>query len=71
MPKLPRDVDAERLIRFLVRRGWRVAREGGRHTVMARGSAQASVPRHGALKPGTLAAILKQAEVPRDEWADL
>jgi predicted RNA binding protein YcfA (HicA-like mRNA interferase family) len=61
MPKLPRDVSYERLRRFLLRHGWTLAREGARHAVFAREGEHVSVPRHGSLKTGTLAAILRQA----------
>ena len=60
MPKVPRDVSHDRMVRFLVRHGWAVAREGGRHTVVGRGSMHVAVPRHSVLKTGTVAAILKQ-----------
>lgn len=56
MPKLPRDVSHDRLVRFLCHRGWTIARERGRHTV---------------LKTGMLAAIRAQASVTREEAADL
>lgn len=60
MPKLPRDVSAERLGRFLVRHGWTLARAGGRHAIFSKGGEHVAVPRHAALKTGTLATILKQ-----------
>lgn len=60
MPKLPRDVSHDRLIRFLGRHGWTVAREGARHTIVAKPGIEVAVPRHGVLKTGTTAAILRQ-----------
>jgi predicted RNA binding protein YcfA (HicA-like mRNA interferase family) len=62
MPKLPRDVSHDRLVRFLRKRGWAVV-GGSRHTVLERGGIQLTVPRHGKLKTGTVAVILKQAGV--------
>ncbi|MEA3135922.1 MAG: HicA toxin of bacterial toxin-antitoxin [Thermoplasmata archaeon] len=60
MPKLPRDVTHDRLVRFLRRHDWVVAREGGRHTIVSKAGVQVAVPRHAVLKVGTLAAILRQ-----------
>jgi predicted RNA binding protein YcfA (HicA-like mRNA interferase family) len=68
MPKLPRDVSPARLVGFLLRRGWCIAREGARHTILVHDGRELAVPRHGPLKTGTLAAALKQAGVSRDEW---
>lgn len=51
------------MIRFLKKAGWTALREGGRHTVMAKGDDQVAVPRHSRLKTGTVAAILKQAGI--------
>ena len=67
MPKLPRDVSHDRMVRFLRGLGWAVLREGSRHTILARGAAEVAVPRHTALKTGTVAAILRQAGVAMDE----
>lgn len=64
MPKVPRDVSHDSLVRLLGRHGWRVAREGGRHTILARAGEHLSVPRHSVLKTGTVAKILKQAGIP-------
>jgi predicted RNA binding protein YcfA (HicA-like mRNA interferase family) len=60
MPRLARDVSHDRLVRFVRRHGWVVAREGGRHTIVSKAGVQVAVPRHLVLKVGTLAAILKQ-----------
>jgi predicted RNA binding protein YcfA (HicA-like mRNA interferase family) len=60
MPKVPRDVSHDRMVRFLLRNGWRLLREGGRHSVLGNGSIQVAVPRHGILKTGTVAAILRE-----------
>ncbi|MHB8603732.1 MAG: type II toxin-antitoxin system HicA family toxin [Thermoplasmatota archaeon] len=70
MPKLPRDVSGERVIRFLRHRGWMIEREGARHTVLAKGAVHVAVPRHARLKTGTLAAILREARVRADEAVD-
>lgn len=60
MPKVPRDVSHDRLVRFLARHGWPVVREGARHTIVGRAGVHVAVPRHGPLKTGTLAAILRE-----------
>lgn len=68
MPKLPRDVSHDRMVRFLRSHGWNVA-GGSRHTVLERDGVQLTVPRHSKLKTGTVAAILKQAAVA--DWRGL
>ena len=60
MPKLPRDVSHDRMVRFLQRHGWEVVREGARHTVLGKAADHVTVPRHSSLKTGTVAAILAQ-----------
>lgn len=69
MPKLPRDVSHDRLLRFLARHGWPIARAGARHTVVGRGGAHVAVPRHHRLKTGTVAAILKECGI--EDWSKL
>ncbi|MFO1533182.1 MAG: type II toxin-antitoxin system HicA family toxin [Thermoplasmatota archaeon] len=69
MPKLPRDISSERLVRFLLRQGWTLAREGGRHTILSRAGVQVAVPRHARLATGTLAAVFKQCII--QDWTSL
>ena len=57
MPKVPRDVSHDALVRFLERRGW-TRHEGARHTAMRTGDKMTTVPRHSKLKTGTPKAIL-------------
>lgn len=64
MPKLPRDVSHDRLVRFFLKRGWARV-EGGRHTLLHRGEFEVTVPRHAKIRIGTL------AQIPREEWSDL
>lgn len=61
MPKLLRDVSHARILRFLKSHGWRVERQGAKHTVVSRADDMIAIPRHDVLKTGTVAAILKQA----------
>ena len=65
MPKLPRVSGAEAL-RALERLGFERVRKKG--VVMRRGSKGCVVPLHAELKIGTLAGLLRQAEVPPEEF---
>ena len=69
MPKVPRVSGAE-AIRALQRLGFEKARQNGSHVVMRRGSSGCVVPMHPELKTGTLAGLLRQAEVSVDEFVD-
>jgi len=67
MPKLPIVSSAE-AIRALERLGFVVIRQRGSHIVMRMGSSGCVVPNHKEMKVGTLAGILKQANVPPDDF---
>jgi predicted RNA binding protein YcfA (HicA-like mRNA interferase family) len=69
MPKLPRISGAE-VVRALERLGFTIARQRGSHIVMRRGSSGCVVPNHKEIKVGTLAGILKQADVSADEFTE-
>lgn len=71
MPKTPRDCSHDRMVRFLKRYGWTIAREGGRHTVLQRDGVLLTVPRHTTLKTGTVNSILKEAGLEREAVAEL
>ena len=58
------------MVRFLRKRRWQVV-AGSKHTLLFKDGMETTVPRHASLARGTIAAILKQAGVPRDEWSDL
>ncbi|MFN3818104.1 type II toxin-antitoxin system HicA family toxin [Blastomonas sp.] len=67
MPKLP--VLAGRdIIAALERLGFEQVRQRGSHVVMRRGSNGTVVPLHKEVKTGTLAGILRQAELTQDEF---
>ncbi len=68
MPKLPRISGAE-AIRALQRLGFEKARQSGSHVVMRRASKGCVVPLHAELKAGTLAGLLRQAEVSAEDFA--
>ena len=67
MPKLHRVSGAEAL-RALQRLGFEKVRQTGSHVVMRRGSKGCVVPVHAELKVGTLAGLLRQAEVSAEEF---
>ena len=62
MPKLPRISGAD-MVRALQRLGFEKTRQRGSHVVMRQGSRGCVVPLHDELKTGTLAGVLRQAEV--------
>ena len=67
MPKLPRVSGAE-LVRALERLGFERLRQSGSHVIMRRGSKGCVIPMHSEVKLGTLAGVLRQAEVSPDEF---
>jgi predicted RNA binding protein YcfA (HicA-like mRNA interferase family) len=69
MPKFP-VVSGATAVRTLERLGFVVVRQRGSHIVMRRGSSGCIVPNHRELKIGTLAGLLKQAEVTPDDFIE-
>lgn len=69
MPSLPRVSGAE-TIRALERLGFAVVRQRGSHVVLRRGASGCVVPKHGELKTGTLAGLLKQAGVSAEQFIE-
>ena len=67
MPKLPVLSGAE-VIRALERLGFAQVRQKGSHVVLRRGGIACVVPLHKQLKLGTLAAVLRQAQITADEF---
>jgi len=60
--KLPRDISGEELAKLLRKYGYEVTRQTGSHmrlTTMLGGEHHITIPKHKALKPGTLNSILK------------
>ena len=70
MPKLPR-ISGTEVVRALIRVGFAKIRQSGSHVVMRRGAVGCVVPMHSEVKMGTLAGILRQAEVSTDEFIDV
>ena len=67
MPKLPR-VSGAIVVRALERMGFEKLRQSGSHVIMRRGSKGCVVPMHSEVKVGTLAGVLRQADVSPDEF---
>ena len=67
MPRLPRVSGAE-AIRALQRLGFEVVRQRGSHVVLRRGTKGCVVPLHAELKVGTLAGLLRQAEISAEDF---
>ena len=69
MPKLPRISGAE-AIRALQRLGFEKLRQSGSHVVMRRATKGCVVPLHADLKVGTLAGLLRQADISIEAFLD-
>ena len=67
MPKLPRTSGAA-IVKALERLGFAKIRQSGSHVIMRRGPKGCVVPLHSEVKVGTLAGILRQADVSPDEF---
>jgi predicted RNA binding protein YcfA (HicA-like mRNA interferase family) len=69
VPKLPRVSGAE-TVRALERLGFTKVRQSGSHVILRRESKGCVVPLHDAVKVGTLAGVLRQAEVSVEEFTN-
>ena len=67
MPKLPH-VSGQQVLRALERLGFQMVRQSGSHVVMKRESKGCVLPMHSEVKIGTLAGVLRQAEVSPQEF---
>jgi predicted RNA binding protein YcfA (HicA-like mRNA interferase family) len=70
VPKLPH-VSGKEIIRALERLGFQVMRQSGSHVVMRQGSRGCIVPLHPQVKVGTLAGLLRQAQVDPKDFLDV
>jgi len=70
MPKLP-SISGAAIIKALERLGFVRVRQSGSHVIMRRGSKGCVVPLHSEVKVGTLAGILRQAELTPAEFIDI
>ncbi|MCB1089430.1 MAG: type II toxin-antitoxin system HicA family toxin [Verrucomicrobiae bacterium] len=67
MPKLPR-ISGTECIKALQRLGFESVRQRGSHVVMRCGEKGCVVPPHKEIRTGTLAGILRQAEITADDF---
>ena len=67
MPKLPR-ISGSEAIRALQKLGFEKARQSGSHVIMRREGKGCVVPMHAELKVGTLAGLLRQAEISVEDF---
>lgn len=67
MPKLPH-VSGAAVVQALQRLGFEKLRQSGSHVIMRRGSKGCVVPMHSELKTGTLAGVLRQADVTPEKF---
>ena len=67
MPKLPH-VSGATAVRALERLGLTKIRQSGSHVIRRRGSKGCVVPMHSEIKIGTLAGVLRQADISPDEF---
>ena len=59
--RLPRDVNAQELIKFLKKLGYSITRQSGSHirlTTQSQGEHHITIPNHNPIKIGTLSSIL-------------
>lgn len=69
MPKLPR-VSGAAAQRALERLGFQKVRQSGSHVMMKRESKGCVIPMHAELKVGTLAGVLRQADVAAEDFIE-
>ena len=67
MPRLP-VLSGRDIVDALTRLGFSQVRQRGSHVVLRRGSVGCVVPLHREVKTGTLAGILRQAQVNVDDF---
>ena len=67
MPKLPR-ISGAAIIRALEHLGFEKVRQSGSHVILRRGSKGCVVHLHSEVKVGTLAGLLRQADVSPEEF---
>lgn len=70
MPKLPH-LSGRDIVKALERLGFQIARQSGSHVVMRQGGRGCVVPLHRTVKVGTLAGLLRQAQVDANAFLDV
>ncbi|MCH7225822.1 type II toxin-antitoxin system HicA family toxin [Haloferula sp. A504] len=69
MPKLP-VVSGRQCCKALRKLGFEQVRQRGSHVIMRRGESGCTVPMHKEIKTGTLAGLLKQADVAAKDFIE-
>jgi predicted RNA binding protein YcfA (HicA-like mRNA interferase family) len=69
MPRLPR-ISGKEALKAFQRLGFTQVRQSGSHVVVRRGSMGCVIPMHPELKVGTLAGLLRQAQVSPEEFTE-
>jgi len=69
MPKLPH-LSGRDIIKALEKLGFSAMRQNGSHVVMRQGSRGCVVPLHRTVKVGTLAGLLRQAQIDPQAFLD-
>ena len=67
MPRLPVLAGSD-VVKALEKLGFQQVRQRGSHVVMRRGDSGCVVPLHKEVKSGTLAGILRQAQLTQDDF---
>jgi predicted RNA binding protein YcfA (HicA-like mRNA interferase family) len=67
MPKLPH-VSGAAIVKALEHLGFAKARQSGSHVIMRQGSRGCVVPLHSEVKIGTLAGVLRQADISPEDF---
>jgi len=75
MPKLPRGIQRQRVLKAFRRAGWEIrpTKRGTKHTVMVKEGVEGilSIPRHSTIKVGTLDRLLETAGLTVEEFLRL
>lgn len=66
--KWPRDVSGDEAVKALQRLGFSMSRQTGSHVRLIQGNRRVTIPLHRDLVVGTLQSILRQADVPLEDF---
>jgi len=67
MPKMPRDISGDELIKRLEKFGYKVVRRSGSHVRLQKDSHLITIPDHQTLKIGTLNGILTEIAIVKNK----
>lgn len=71
MPKLPRQISGQTLVKAFCKAGYSIDHQTGSHIILWQEKApyrRLTIPNHQEIAPGTLRAILRQAGLSREEF---